>query len=325
MSELSIVELKAIIRDLASSAEPGIPPIEAERKLAQLLEPLLRQAGYVLEKSAPDPRDRGYDFVARKSAANEWGADELVIEYKHYRQPAIGVDHVWRLLGTAVVSGVARAMLVTNSRFTQAAREAIRRTAPVSIELVDIDALRSWVGRLEEVPSLDLGEITILRKSLSQKLIALIAKHPGYLEGIEWRELEYLMAEVFERLGFSAKITPGSKDGGKDIILQCHVASSVRKYYVEIKHWRSGQRVGQRAMKEFLSVIVNEEISGGLYLSTYGYCSNAIESLTEIERKQLRFGDEVKIVSLCKTYQKAVTGVWMPEADPVQLLYEETF
>jgi restriction system protein len=324
MPDLAIVDLKAIIRDLDSSAGPGISPAEAERKLAQLLEPLLRQAGYVLEESALAPRDRGYDFVARRSAGIELGADELVIEYKHYRQAAIGVDQVRRLLGAAVMSGVTRAMLVTNTRFTQAAREAIRMAAPVALELIDIDALRSWVGRLEEVPSLDLGEIAILRKGLSQKLIALIAKHPRYLEGIEWRELEYLLTEVFERLGFSATITPGSKDGGKDIILNCRAASATRKYYVEIKHWCSGQRVGQKAMKEFLNVIINEEISGGLYLSTYGYCSNAIESLTEIERRLLRFGDDGKIVALCKTYQRAITGLWIPEADPVQLLYDET-
>ena len=132
------------------------------------------------------------------------------------------------------------------------------------------------------------------------------------------------MAEVFEQLGFTATTTPGSKDGGKDIILTCRVAAATHRYYVEIKHWRSGQRVGQKAVKEFLNVIVNEEIDGGLYLSTYGYCSNAIESLTEIERKQLRFGTETKIVSLCKTYEKVRSGIWTPEADPIRLLYEET-
>lgn len=174
------------------------------------------------------------------------------------------------------------------------------------------------------MPALDLTEITILRRELSKKFIALIASHPGYLDGIEWRELEYLLAEVFERLGFSVTLTPSSKDKGKDIILTCRVASTARKYYVEIKHWRSGQRVGQKAMKEFLNVIINEEVSGGLYLSTYGYCSNAIESLTEIERRQLRFGAETKIVSLCRTYHKAMSGLWTPDADPEQLLYAET-
>ena len=192
MNESSIAELKSIIRELDASATPASSPLDAERKFAKLLEPLLGQAGYTLEKTMPLARDRGYDFVARKNATGGASTDELLIEYKHLRRSSIGAGEVRQLLGAAVLAGASRAMLVTNARFTYAAREAIRVTAPVAIELVDIDALRSWVGRLEEVPSLDLGQIAIFRRELSQKLIALIARHPGHLEGIEWRELEYL-------------------------------------------------------------------------------------------------------------------------------------
>lgn len=215
-------------------------------------------------------------------------------------------------------------MLVTNSRFTFAAREALRRSVPVGIELLDIDALRSWVGRLEEVPSVDVAQINIIRRALSQKLIALIVKNPRYLDEIEWREMERLLTEVFEGLGFEARLTPGSKDGGKDIILKCQVASLSHTYYVEVKHWRSGQRVGTEAITEFLNIIVNEEISGGLFLSTYGFCSNAIESLTEVQRKTLHFGTESKVVSLCKSYVKVMSGIWSPDATLPEMLYDGT-
>lgn len=102
------------------------------------------------------------------------------------------------------------------------------------------------------------------------------------------------------------------------------MASSSHTYYVEVKHWRSGQRVGSGAVSEFLNIIVNEEIAGGLYLSTYGLCSNAIERLTEIQRKSLRFGGESKIVSLCKSYVKAMSGIWSPDQTLPEMLYEGT-
>lgn len=293
-------------------------PRDAERLLGEILEPLLAEDGYMI--TAVGPRDLGVDFIAKRSLDSE----EIAIEYRHFRKGAIGVDAVHRVLGATMSMGLKRAMLVTNTRFTYAARESLRRNTPVGIDLIDIDALRSWVGRLDQVPSLDVAQINIIRRELSRKLIELIASYPRALDEIEWREMERLLSEVFSGLGFDVTLTPGSKDGGKDIILKCLIASKSHTYYVEIKHWRSGQRVGSGALRDFLNIIVNEKVDGGLYLSTYGYCSNAIESLTEIQRETLRFGSESKVVSLCKSYVKAMSGIWSPEALVPGLLYDRT-
>jgi HJR/Mrr/RecB family endonuclease len=313
--------LKVLIRRLETSATPSASPQDAERIMGEILGPLLTEDGYTIEPVGHQ-RDIGVDFIARKRSPGESGADEIAIEYKHFRQGAVGTEAVHRVLGAAMSAGFSRAMLVTNARFTYAAREALRRSTPVGIELVDLDSLRSWVSRLEQVPSLDVSQINLIRRVFSRELIALIVKNPRYLDEIEWREMERLLTEVFEGLGFEARLTPGSKDGGKDIVLTCQVASKTHMYYVEVKHWRSGQRVGAGAISEFLNVIVNEEVSGGLYLSTYGYCSNAIETLTEVQRQTLRFGTETKIAALCKSYVKATSGIWSPEMTLPDLLYD---
>jgi HJR/Mrr/RecB family endonuclease len=315
-------ELKALIRRLDTSATPTASPQEAEQIMGEILGPLLTEDGYAIE-SVGHQRDIGVDFIARKGAPGAPEADEIAIEYKHYRQHAVGADVVHRVLGAAVSAGVSRAMLVTNSRFTYAAREALRRSTPIGIELIDLDSLWSWVSRLEQIPTIEVSQITLIRRELSRKLIALILKNPRYLDEIEWREMERLLTEVFEGLGFDARLTPGSKDGGKDIILTCEVASKAHTYYVEVKHWRSGHRVGSGAISDFLNIIVNEQISGGLYLSTYGFCSNAIESLTEVQRQTLRFGTESKIVALCKSYVKATSGIWSPEMALPDMLYDD--
>jgi restriction system protein len=91
---------------------------------------------------------------------------------------------------------------------------------------------------LEDVPELDLAEVTIVRGELAKKFIALIARVLGTWQKSNG-ELEYLIAEVFSRPGFSAELTPGSKDGGKDIFLTCRIASSSKRYFVEIKHCRT--------------------------------------------------------------------------------------
>nr|WP_257148037.1 restriction endonuclease [Bacillus thuringiensis] len=40
-----------------------------------------------------------------------------------------------------------------------------------------------------------------------------------YLEKMDPRKFEYLIADLFNSRGYQAQVTPGSNDGGKDIIL----------------------------------------------------------------------------------------------------------
>lgn len=316
-------KLKELIQKLERPASGSHSAFEAEHIMGEILTPLLHQDGYRVQQVG-DQRNLRFDFIATKGELNEITPEDIAIEYKHYVQNAVGLDVVDRVRGAAMNAGFSRAMLVTNSRFTFAAREALRRSTPIGIELVDIDALRSWIGRLEQVPAIDITQVNIIRRELSRKLIDLIIRNPRYLDEVEWREMERMLAEVFEGLGFGVRLTPGSKDGGKDIVLTCKVASQTHTYYIEVKHWRSGQRVGSGAIKDFLNVIVNEEISGGLYLSTYGFCSNAIESLTEIQRQTIRFGTENKVVSLCKSYVKATSGIWSPDEPLAKILHNNT-
>lgn len=158
----------------------------------------------------------------------------------------------------------------------------------------------------------DRSEVQQLIQVMSQKFAEIIATNPAALDELEWRDIERLLAEVFDGIGFSIELTPPSKDGGKDIILQCVVSGKKHSYIVEVKHWRSSTKVGGSAIKDFLSIIVNENRDAGLFLSTYGYTSNAFEGISEIERHRIRFGKKEKVVSLCKTYVDSASGLVVP-------------
>jgi HJR/Mrr/RecB family endonuclease len=47
-----------------------------------------------------------------------------------------------------------------------------------------------------------------------------IAKDPSALSRLEWFDIERMVAEVFDGLGFNVTLTPPAKDRGKDVILQ---------------------------------------------------------------------------------------------------------
>lgn len=172
---------------------------------------------------------------------------------------------------------------------------------------------------------IDIGEeVRLAIESLSSQLAVMIAKNPAALEYIEWRDLERLIAEVFSGLGFDAELTPSSKDGGKDVVVICKVSNETRSYAVEIKHWRLGNRVGNGVIMEFLHVIARENRNGGLFLATGGYCDNAFENLTEIDRQKLRFGTDEKVVSLCRNYVRAQEGIWSPPKQLDEVVFKDT-
>lgn len=121
MDNIQQEKLKNLIRSLEKSASPQ----EAEYLMGEILVPLLAEDGYSIQ-AVGDQRDFGVDFIARKDKHEEQFPEEIAIEYKHYRKAAVGLDVVHRVLGAAMSMGLSRAMVITNSRFTYAAREAIR-------------------------------------------------------------------------------------------------------------------------------------------------------------------------------------------------------
>ena len=315
--------LLAIIMRLRDGREE-LTPMDAERLLMEVLDPLLAEDGYEVNRT-PSARDGGIDFLANRPPTSSYQGQTIGIEFKYYRTGRpVGVNEVRGLIGAALLHELDRAILLVNTQFTKAARDAVRREMPFEVELIDLDSLCAWADRLT-VDQEGLGaEVREILRVVSRRFAKLIAENPRVLDELEWRDIERTIAEVFEGLGFSATLTPPSKDGGKDVVLECSVNGHRAEYLVEIKHWRAGGKVGGGALRSFLNVIVRESRQGGLFLSTYGYCDNAFEQLSTIDRQRLRVGSEQKVVALCRTYVKAASGLWSPPENLAEVLYEGT-
>ncbi|MEM6840506.1 MAG: restriction endonuclease [Cyanobacteria bacterium P01_C01_bin.120] len=167
------------------------------------------------------------------------------------------------------------------------------------------------------------SQIVAAITNLSKQLARLVANDPQGLEDLEWRDMERMLAAVFQGLGFDVTLTPSSKDGGKDLVLECIAQGDKQSYVVEIKHWRSGQRVGKRYISDFVSVVARENRDGGLYLATYGYSGDALKALTEVDRQSIKLGVDKKIISLCRTYIKAESGIWLAPSVLSDLLFQD--
>ncbi|WP_420337003.1 restriction endonuclease [Roseibium sp.] len=286
-----------------------------DREINDILSPLLRAEGYQI--TVEDPvSDTGVDLKGERA-----GNETIVVESKICSKGRpVGQNVIRQFLAAASDEDASRAIVVSNTGFTPDAEDLVRHQAPLNIQLLNFDGIRNWAEQLHAPDSDVEREVVQTLRETSRQLAKLVARDARALVSMEWRDMERLMAEVFEGLGFSAELTPPSKDGGKDVIVTCEVKGRRATYFLEVKHWRSATRVGSNAVQELLNVVVAEKVAGGLFLSTYGFTSNAFEQLTVLDRKRIRFEDQEKIVSLCQTYVKAKSGVWSPPEDLSDLL-----
>jgi hypothetical protein len=86
------------------------------------------------------------------------------------------------------------------------------------------------------------------------------------------REFEQLVAELFEKMGGKCTLTPASRDGGKDIILE--IANV--KYYVECKLFSRENKVGRPLIQKLAGVVATEKTTG-LFVTTSSYTEGALE------------------------------------------------
>lgn len=173
-------------------------------------------------------------------------------------------------------------------------------------------------------PQYDKSAVIRVIETASKAFAELICREPVRLFELEWRDLERMLATVFAGLGFEVHLTPGTKDGGKDLILRFSVHGGQRSYYVEVKHWVSGKKVGNSPIREFLSVVARDKQDGGIFLSSSGFSAAAMEGITEFERTKLRLGNGQSIVTFCRTYLN-IAGYLQHSVDPKSILLANTY
>jgi hypothetical protein len=160
------------------------------------------------------------------------------------------------------------------------------------------------------------GVRNIVRNAM-RELARRMAAAPKELALVEWRDLERLLLEVFETLGYRATLTRPAKDGGYDIRLE----DDGGVYFVEVKHWSKRSKVGRGIINRFAEIVIANG-GEGLLLSTSGFTSDVIKGRLELSEYPVALGDELKIISLCRLYVKAETGIWVREHSLRDILFE---
>lgn len=170
------------------------------------------------------------------------------------------------------------------------------------------------------------SKLELIVRTMMREIAVAVAKDPDCLRDVEWRDLERVLREVFEGLGFTTRLTRSGNDGGFDLELKYAENGKQSIVLVEVKHWAgSGKKPGKPVVRSLVDVVARA-VPGttGLLLSSTGFTSDVISGRTEIEQRKVRLGGKAKIISLCQSYLQTTDGVWAPTTDMADMLLAGT-
>jgi hypothetical protein len=87
-------------------------------------------------------------------------------------------------------------------------------------------------------------------------------------------EFEKEVAHVFERMGYNARVTPKSGDGGIDIILE----KDACRFAVQCKH--HSKPVGPSPVRELMGVVASQRFDGGIFVSLNGFSQTVYDEVS---------------------------------------------
>lgn len=280
-------------------------PVESERLVANIL----RACGHEVKDTGFIESQTGVDcyfdtFIDGKP-------NRIGVEVKAGLRPA-GPEAVQQAFILKSSGHFDRSMIISRAGFSPAALLRADFLGAGDIDLWSPAHLRNWLFKHEPSRPTDTAAERIIRAAM-RELAKQVALDPTVLTTIEWRDLERILREVFEGMGFDTRLTRPAKDGGFDLELKFAIEGKPVTYLVEVKHW-TDNKPGMSHLNKLIEVTASQEATGGLLLSTSGFTRRLYSGLARITAP-VRVGEGAKIASLCKAWYRLRTGFWVEAND----------
>ncbi len=174
---------------------------------------------------------------------------------------------------------------------TQALQEHFERiwSQPKGSELIYEDLLHS------SIPDIT-NRIIVASNENWEEIISYLGQHPSQLYQMSPRKFEELIAEMLVRNGMLVKLTPKSKDGGRDILAWANTLTGRHLYLVECKRYAKDRPVGVGLVRALYGIVEAEKATAGWLVTTSRFTRDALSFHKSVEyRLSLKdYGDLVK-------------------------------
>ncbi|MFH1701372.1 MAG: restriction endonuclease [Candidatus Zixiibacteriota bacterium] len=111
----------------------------------------------------------------------------------------------------------------------------------------------------------------------SDDLIKYLTINPDYMYNLNPRKFEEVVAKLLERAGFSITLTPGTRDGGKDIYAIHKTDVGHMLILVECKRHNKDNKVGVDVVRSLYGVKMAERANMGVVVTTSFFTRDAYE------------------------------------------------
>lgn len=195
---------------------------------------------------------------------------------------------------------------------------------PIHLWSWDTVAFRLQSGGKDEAsdePTVVLVEVMNFARSLLGKLV----KHPHLLNSIDDHDFERLVATLLSDLGLKdVELTPMRKDGGKDIVAT-HIDShgNHSRFFIECKHWVSGQKVTMRWALRLLSIRRKGDADGAILLSSSGFGPRLLDQEVTLAGDKLYLRGTGQLFRWIKLWERQYGSILTESVSP-EVLFETT-
>ncbi len=163
------------------------------------------------------------------------------------------------------------------------------------------------------------SQVILALEPINKEIIEYLARHPKEMYSLSPRKFEYLIAELLKDMGGEIKITPETRDGGRDILAAFNTPIGQILTIVECKKWSPESKVGLDIVERFLWTIEQKDrASCGLIATTSYFSPDAVRLQTDYSwRIKLRDFDGLKqwLSQYGKWSHKEKYGLWLPEIE----------
>ncbi len=128
--------------------------------------------------------------------------------------------------------------------------------------------------------------------SANADLLERLQKNPELLHILSPRQFEDVVAKILDRLGYSVRLTPATRDGGKDIYVATRSDLGSFLYLVECKHFAPDRPVGVGIVRELYGTLSVERATAAMLVTT-SYFTKKAKEFTESIRYQMSLRDYV--------------------------------
>jgi len=161
------------------------------------------------------------------------------------------------------------------------------------------------------------GVLDVQLTAVNAELVRWLSKHPEQMRELSPRKFEEVVAEIIRDQGHQVQLTPATRDGGRDIIVEMKTALGSLLVIVECKRWLPPNKVGLAVVERFLHVIREKSKANlGIIAATTSFSLDARKTAREYEY-QLRLADFEQLREMAQRFgtwhQNSGCDLWVPD------------